>query len=228
MSKQETPTDLEQPVVGVVDLDHLEKLHAEWHDDTGQRHLRDLANYHTERTYGVALEFHNQSKRAVDRAANYIAATHNALPALIAELKGWRSQDEEWRNSRLPEDDAIAAAHPTKTGDDTLFAEAHRMVTARRSKPGLVALVNWLLSRVVKAEHNAEVELTERKRIDEASARAIITANDASIRHLEARMRDEAELKALRELASVVAARASDEPDDWETAITAALAKAPR
>ena len=73
-----------------VDLDHLEKLHAEWHDDTGQRHLRDVANYHTEHCYGVALEFHNQSRWVVTRSAAYIAATHNALPALIAEVRALR------------------------------------------------------------------------------------------------------------------------------------------
>ncbi len=45
----------------------------------------------------------------------------------------------------LPEDAAIAAAHPTRTGRHDLYAEAMRLVGARRSKGGLVALVNWLL-----------------------------------------------------------------------------------
>ena len=80
-----------------VDLDHLEKLHAEWHDDTGQRHLRDVANYHTEHCYGVALEFHNQSRWVVTRSAAYIAATHNALPALIAEVRALRGVAEAAR-----------------------------------------------------------------------------------------------------------------------------------
>lgn len=45
----------------------------------------------------------------------------------------------------LPEDDAIKAAHPTRTGRHDLYAEAMRMVGAKHSKGALVDLVNWLL-----------------------------------------------------------------------------------
>ena len=101
-----------------VDLDHLEKLHAEWHDDTGQRHLRDVANYHTEHCYGVALEFHNQSRWVVTRSAAYIAATHNALPALIAEVRALRAFVQEVRETAedMPPSDAYVGYAPLTHG----------------------------------------------------------------------------------------------------------------
>lgn len=46
----------------------------------------------------------------------------------------------------LPEDAAIQAAHPLRTGRHDLYAEAMRLVGARHSKAGLVELVNWLLA----------------------------------------------------------------------------------
>ena len=73
-----------------------------------------------------------------------IAATHNAIPWLIAELRAARAGDA-WVDAALPEDDAIKAAHPSRTGDHGSYAEALRLVGARRSKQGLVELVNWLL-----------------------------------------------------------------------------------
>lgn len=54
--------------------------------------------------------------------------------------------EEAWADSALPEDEQIAAAHPTRTGRHDLYAEAMRMVGAKRSKGALVDLVNWLLS----------------------------------------------------------------------------------
>lgn len=66
------------------------------------------------------------------------------LPGLIAELRAARAGDA-WVDAVLPEDDAIKAAHPSRTGDHESYAEARRLVGARRSKQGLVELVNWLL-----------------------------------------------------------------------------------
>jgi hypothetical protein len=53
-----------------------------------------------------------------------------------------------WDDAPLPEDEAIRAAFPTRTGKHELYAEAMRLVGAARSKGKLVALVNWLLSRI--------------------------------------------------------------------------------
>jgi len=47
----------------------------------------------------------------------------------------------------LPEDAAIAAAHPMHSGRHDLYGEAMRLVGARNSKAGLVELVTWLLLR---------------------------------------------------------------------------------
>lgn len=51
----------------------------------------------------------------------------------------------------LPEDDAIAASHPLRSGRHDLYAEAMRLVGAKHSKGALVALVNWLLNEREKA-----------------------------------------------------------------------------
>lgn len=56
----------------------------------------------------------------------------------------------------LPEDAAIAAAHPLWTGSHDLMAEAYRMVGAKRSKAALAELVHWLLRRAVFAERRAD------------------------------------------------------------------------
>lgn len=59
-------------------------------------------------------------------------------------LKGFKP----WQDRPTPEDDAIDAAHPLKTGRHDLYAEAMRLVGDRHSKYRLVDLVNWLLSRI--------------------------------------------------------------------------------
>lgn len=67
----------------------------------------------------------------------------------FAEHPEEREPQSEWDDDEdvpLPEDDAIAAAHPTRTGRHDLYAEALRLVGARHSKGGLVDLVNWLLA----------------------------------------------------------------------------------
>lgn len=48
----------------------------------------------------------------------------------------------------LPEDDAIAAAHPMRTGRHDIGDEAMRLVSAKHSKGALVDLVNWLLAEL--------------------------------------------------------------------------------
>lgn len=45
----------------------------------------------------------------------------------------------------IPEDDAIKAAHPTRSGRHGLYAQAMRLVGAKKSKQALVDLVTWLL-----------------------------------------------------------------------------------
>lgn len=59
----------------------------------------------------------------------------------------------EWGDQPLPEDPAIAAAHPLRSGRDDLYMEAMRLVGARRSKAALVELVTWLLLRAEVANH---------------------------------------------------------------------------
>jgi hypothetical protein len=60
-----------------------------------------------------------------------------------------------WDDTPLPEDAEIEAAFPTRSERHDLYGEAMRLVGARRSKQGLVALVNWLLHRLDKAQKDA-------------------------------------------------------------------------
>ena len=62
-------------------------------------------------------------------------------------VDAWKDQDDK----PLPEDDAIHAAFPTESDRHDLYQEAMRLVGARYSKSGLIALVNWLLHRVEAA-----------------------------------------------------------------------------
>lgn len=55
----------------------------------------------------------------------------------------------------IPEDAQIDAAFPTSSGRHDLYKEAMRLVGAKRSKAGLVSLVNWLL-------HQAEPKSIDR------------------------------------------------------------------
>lgn len=64
--------------------------------------------------------------------------------------------DDDWDDKPLPEDDAIKAVFPTRSGRHDLYAEAMRLVGAKRSKRALVELVNWLLHR--EADECLEVE----------------------------------------------------------------------
>ena len=56
----------------------------------------------------------------------------------------------EWDDTPLPEDAAIDAAHPSRTGQHEIWDEAMRFVGARRSKGALVGLVNWLLATLAR------------------------------------------------------------------------------
>ena len=58
----------------------------------------------------------------------------------------WKGRDDQ----PLPEDEEIEAAFPTRSGRHDLYTEAMRMVGARYSKQGLVALVNMFLHRAEK------------------------------------------------------------------------------
>ncbi len=72
----------------------------------------------------------------------------------------------------LPEDAAIAAAFPTRSGRHDLYAEALRLVGARHSKGGLVALVNWLLLEREAFKERADVA-TDAVKVAEALAREL-------------------------------------------------------
>lgn len=52
---------------------------------------------------------------------------------------------------RIPEEDEIDEAFPTRSGRHDLYAQAATMVGAKYTKAGLIALVNMLLHRIDKA-----------------------------------------------------------------------------
>ena len=81
------------------------------------------------------------------------------LEVRLEELTTWRSESDE----ALPEDPLIDAAHPMESGVHENYPIALRFVGARRSKYGLVNLVNWLLSRV-DAAASAKVDAVTKDR----------------------------------------------------------------
>lgn len=171
-----------------VDIDHLEKLHAE--ATTGPWSYYPS----TGRVEGVADIIVFETPYPVDHDGECAAATHNALPALIAEVRYFR-----------------------KLFDD-----------AGQGEHNVLALIDHY-------QNEAQAEFAERKRIAEASDRAIIAATEKAIEHLEARMRDEAELRALREVARCAREVLAMSRPSLETCLdvarddlTTALAKVPR
>jgi len=72
-----------------------------------------------------------------------VVQEHNDLLRRAA----WTDEDQP-----LPEDAAIEAAHPLRSGNHDSYHEAMRLVGAKRSKGALVALVSWLLQRASVSE----------------------------------------------------------------------------
>jgi hypothetical protein len=96
-------------------------------------------------------------------------------------------------DSPLPEDDAIDAAHPTRSGRHDLYEEAMRLVGARHSKGALVALVNWLLTERDEARGLVEELFSNRNVAD--SHPAGIRREEALAAAFEAVTRWDAEKK---------------------------------
>jgi hypothetical protein len=63
------------------------------------------------------------------------------LRAELATHKVWSAGDDKWSA-------AVDAAFPTRSGAHDLYAIALEMVSKRRAKGDLVALVTWLLVRL--------------------------------------------------------------------------------
>lgn len=74
------------------------------------------------------------------------------------EMPAWADDTDD--DKPLPEDEQIDAVHPATCDNPRhdLYAEAMRLVGARRSKGGLVMLVHWLLLRIELAGQLASVK----------------------------------------------------------------------
>jgi hypothetical protein len=90
----------------------------------------------------------------LQRANADLTARAEELGAEIVRLRASPAEPGfVWDGDKpLPEDEAIEAAHPLRTGRHDLYREAMRLVGARHSKGGLVNLVTWLLYRVERGE----------------------------------------------------------------------------
>jgi hypothetical protein len=91
----------------------------------------------------------------------------------IERSKRWTEEDQP-----LPEDDAIKNAHPLRSGKHDTYAEAMRLVGAKRSKGALVALVNWLLSERDEAVTRAAVRADELAAVSEQLERQGLCHDD--------------------------------------------------
>lgn len=105
------------------------------------------------RPYEVIGHMYETSKVVVRELDTGLCDT--AFWPLMSPENGWKRDEqgeEAWKarsDKPLPDyDDAIKAAFPTRSGRHDLYAEAARMVGARYSKAGLIALVNMLLHRI--------------------------------------------------------------------------------
>jgi hypothetical protein len=114
----------------------------------------------------VDLESLSVAHRELRRAARRLAklalkqaeqlrkehAESDALITRIIKLEAEidRTSVNEWDDRPIPEDAEIHAAFPTRSERHDLYAEAMRLVGAKRSKGELVKLVNWLLHKAEK------------------------------------------------------------------------------
>lgn len=87
---------------------------------------------------GSTSEEYDDYPSALRRMADIIEAHTNKT---TVEPDAWNSQDDR----SIPEDAAISAAFPTRSGRHDLYAKASRLVGAKYTKGALIALVNWLL-----------------------------------------------------------------------------------
>lgn len=90
--------------------------------------------------------------RTLERELSEAKARVAELERELATTKSWTDSDQ-----KLPEDEAIMEAHPVGsklTTADTIYLEAIRLVSAKRSKYALVDLVNWLLARISDLSRN--------------------------------------------------------------------------
>jgi hypothetical protein len=93
--------------------------------------------------------------RAAAAAAEVYVANKELQTKRIKTLEQELEAARLWKSDSdrpLPEDSEIEAAFPTRSGHHDLYWEAMRLVGARYSKGGLVALVTWLLLRITTAE----------------------------------------------------------------------------
>jgi hypothetical protein len=98
---------------------------------------------HTEEQFELVCNQRNKAILERDEERQRANALADECETLRAQLEWSTTEDHP-----LSEDDAIKAAHPTRTGKHDRYATAMRFVSARRSKFGLIELVNWLLYRI--------------------------------------------------------------------------------
>lgn len=122
------------------------------------RPLGDMAAYRTD--WEAFSDAHAATLKQIGVAMTGVAK-------LIAEqAEPWADKPDQWQ-------DAIAAAHPTKTGKHKSYAMAVEMVGNRRSKGALVELVNWLLAYRRIAEQDDPLALLDKPEVIKDVAAAI-------------------------------------------------------
>lgn len=121
-----------------------------------------------------------------------------------AEYADLLEPDYSDHDKPIPEDEAIKAAHPIRTGKHAVYVRALEMVSAKHSKGALVEMVNWLLVEIEKH--------------DEVSAKAIESLRaerDAALCFEVTPLQYEQAVYAI--------AKAWDGPERWERYVGAVL-----
>lgn len=92
-------------------------------------------------------------------------------------------------DQRIPEDQAITAAHPTRSSRHYEYGEAVRMVGAKHSKGALIELVSWLLIRARDAEEQLKI-VTNLANASERKSKAEIAVDMEALRDRRIEVQD--------------------------------------
>lgn len=149
---------------------------------------------------------HGECARIHARAA--VNHTHK-LQEDLADAISAKERAEAWteEDQPLPEDDAIMAQHPINSCNHAQYAEALRLVGAKRSKYALVDLVNWLLAKrdalaakLAEAERDAERYrfIRDADRSDCITRELGLYAMETLDEYVDAAMEDESAIDAAR------------------------------
>jgi len=143
-------------LLGHIDVVEAENVELHAYEDRLGKHIAETSyavgvDDTCTPTERVSAVVYRDLQRALADTQKIAEVQRTEIKRLVEEKVVVANDENSWTSTRdepLPEDAEIDAAHPMRSGRHDLWAEAMRLVGAKRSKGSLVALVNWLLIRV--------------------------------------------------------------------------------